>query len=1041
MLNELRESDLLQDDRFVMLQKRARNKAAWVQFGVDYSGGTVAEAKKSLLALTYGAQPMSDLPPIRMLAHDYRRASDMIVSLPKHAWSAEFHKEKPHPVMSRLASIMSFRENDVLQTMVSSLSEVAESTAHCLLYDGAVLSCRNEDHRNRIEAQLEKDYEIQGIRSRIKPWQTDPWKSVAVTLFERCAVQETGETLSALPGVGMCLLDSVRFLSFGSRQHIKLPDGEYGPFCACDFNSWSDTHAWSLKLKYVGNHPTAAATTDDATLSPADIARPREFLTLQQMGSNSHWFASRINFGDNGTRSCQIFDSLWGKALECCKNVFVDAHLSADHCYVFELLDSIDVDACEDGDEYSLKGGGRETDDIEEKLVPIEPSAHVFLNSMRDEVSAYADLLKVRIGGKTPYRCKLCPKRTFARKDRLLHSHLKHHCARSRYCASGTKQLRVAQAIYDDDKFRRESTGRYLERSAQLIRSQVGDCLIKNNNLVRHEITLVLCSDGPRFYPTKSIRLHNIVRRCTNKTNYTKEFATFILQQSILVDASLEALRNVYIGVSQRNGNLLTSLIPAQGSASDTWGAVMADICSFASVRALKTNLINECEDNGEFMSLSIDGTVKSTFTLKGQASAAAPLSVKKNQAISHDESKYHLLTMRGITSAVVAVQPAHGENAESVANMINTELTYSQRSQIRHVAVDCPSNKLFKLLKLSAQNLDVISLCAPHVAMAYDSAKFGGKGKSPGSKYLRDILSKFAAVEGPTVPTTYYCGFELLKQSRNEKRLIINIRRKNMQKRLAERLFHTINCAKRYRSRDEFIGHLAALAKLFPKEMNKTIPSQGRTRLSMLVATAAPSRVEWLLNATRFRSTLKLHQLTFMPSGVASNEALHNELKLILLGQTMYAPLFDVKMFVFVLGKLLAHNSALYAPTSTSYSGRESYVLTRVVCSLDPFGSEPQWRSWCLASPHSFTGKLCKSRLQFKQWVQQRGSSRKKIAARQGYDELFSRSGVVGKISAHGDECQDPSHCMCELIAFALVFLLCAFAVYTAVIIVATNA
>ena len=107
------------------------------------------------------------------------------------------------------------------------------------------------------------------------------------------------------------------------------------------------------------------------------------------------------------------------------------------------------------------------------------------------------------------------------------------------------------------------------------------------------------------------------------------------------------------------------------------------------------------------------------------------------------------------------------------------------------------------------------------------------------------------------------------------------------------------------------------------------------------------PERVEWLLNGTRFRHTLSDEELGFLPDGTTSNEALHNEVKDSVLGATMAESTMDLKLQVMGTAKLIAHNAALYHPTTTQ-AKRQSYVLARVVAELDPWNETNVWNDWC---------------------------------------------------------------------------------------------
>jgi hypothetical protein len=86
---------------------------------------------------------------------------------------------------------------------------------------------------------------------------------------------------------------------------------------------------------------------------------------------------------------------------------------------------------------------------------------------------------------------------------------------------------------------------------------------------------------------------------------------------------------------------------------------------------------------------------------------------------------------------------------------------------------------------------------------------------------------------------------------------------------------------------------------------------------------------------------------LTFLPSGSASNEALHNE------ANSFFEHLVNVhpatveqKARLFKTTKLLSHNAALYQPTIGQV--RQADVLNRVISVMSPWEVVNSWETWC---------------------------------------------------------------------------------------------
>ncbi len=99
----------------------------------------------------------------------------------------------------------------------------------------------------------------------------------------------------------------------------------------------------------------------------------------------------------------------------------------------------------------------------------------------------------------------------------------------------------------------------------------------------------------------------------------------------------------------------------------------------------------------------------------------------------------------------------------------------------------------------------------------------------------------------------------------------------------------------------------------------------KGATIHGLLVQTAQPERVEWMLNFTRQKASLDVvkSEKTLLPYGTTSNEALRGELNrwfrgINALRQTSLA----LKLRIFRFGKLVSHNVALYRATTVQVRG-----------------------------------------------------------------------------------------------------------------------
>ena len=105
------------------------------------------------------------------------------------------------------------------------------------------------------------------------------------------------------------------------------------------------------------------------------------------------------------------------------------------------------------------------------------------------------------------------------------------------------------------------------------------------------------------------------------------------------------------------------------------------------------------------------------------------------------------VVSVVGRTGCLLALRMVREESAEHLAAEGRSWFTEEQRSRVRFIGCDNPSASLFDALKKTFPNLEVLVLDATHLALNYE--KCSGGRSSPGSKALRRVLSKFAAL-GP---------------------------------------------------------------------------------------------------------------------------------------------------------------------------------------------------------------------------------------------------------------------------------------------------
>jgi hypothetical protein len=109
----------------------------------------------------------------------------------------------------------------------------------------------------------------------------------------------------------------------------------------------------------------------------------------------------------------------------------------------------------------------------------------------------------------------------------------------------------------------------------------------------------------------------------------------------------------------------------------------------------------------------------------------------------------YALLTIRGKTGAVIALQPIKTENTDHVAAAFTECMTVAQRRQVIHVATDDPSVTLIRGLKGECPNLKILSLDPMHIVFVYEQTHW--RKRTAGSKQLRLIMAKVVSRDTKT--------------------------------------------------------------------------------------------------------------------------------------------------------------------------------------------------------------------------------------------------------------------------------------------------
>ena len=152
------------------------------------------------------------------------------------------------------------------------------------------------------------------------------------------------------------------------------------------------------------------------------------------------------------------------------------------------------------------------------------------------EISANLQSRSIRRDGRR--LCPMCPFRSF-KHMRGLRIHIqKHHTEKTQFICSGTKQMKIVLALFDDAASSQKQPARLLQQSASLLQKTVQPEVSNSMNRIDKHIRLVLDCSGPRYVNVDCIGNDLCVRRVRN-LYYTHSFADMILREAVLNHAQV----------------------------------------------------------------------------------------------------------------------------------------------------------------------------------------------------------------------------------------------------------------------------------------------------------------------------------------------------------------------------------------------------------------------------------------------------------------------------------------------------------------------
>ncbi|CAK0792945.1 unnamed protein product, partial [Prorocentrum cordatum] len=576
-------------------------------------------------------------------------------------------------------------------------------------------------------------------------------------------------------------------------------------------------------------------------------------------------------------------------------------------------------------------------------------------------LKAEVDAAKAAVRGGSQSRCILCPFKEFdesspkVKRNLLTHLCNYHNPERKsqrtgdrqmgfgNYVASGTKQMKMVFAMFDSDRCQGKSQGRYLERTAQMLRESVKPALACLR--IDRDIRLLLDGAGPIFINAAAIMSEppegpTTLARRVGDTYYSHAFAEIIFKEFMLNHGRARPTRARIVARCAEAGSQLTHLLPQEVT---KWLELLEDLLSAPFVRAARDQLMQQLLDHDEFVHVSIDATIRAAMRIKGQANYRD--SAEKRAAAPFDDTvaKRRILTVRGRTAAVAGMWPIASEAARNIKDMLQMRLPQAALDQCRSIATDDPSGELYGQLLEICKNLTWLSLDPVHLAIVYNSAHW------PGQTALRTVLNKFNKIDYQATSDAWgpaYTGGQLQPLTPDQNRSRGAVKNGSMPRREAQRLLDNLNGEEPFKNTDDFVRAMAAITSVYWDEVNRGTAS-GRLLVDVLWSATSVERVQFLFNNTRMRHSLPKKYQSLIGSGTSPNEALHAEVNRWFRNQPeLYLETLELQLAAATHAKLIAHNAAMYAPALRALTS-QTVLATAIGRQL---ASPDEWQRFCAA-------------------------------------------------------------------------------------------
>ena len=408
-------------------------------------------------------------------------------------------------------------------------------------------------------------------------------------------------------------------------------------------------------------------------------------------------------------------------------------------------------------------GSGDFSDDENHPLV-----CEQLANFMRKETKAYKT--RLRAGSQS---CELCPgKKEFKRVGKLVAHIGEYRNAHCGYVAS-TKQKRLARALFDQDailrgvsaslppeaiKYADPGPPKYIAKAAALMRSWVDserapilETLDKQSNWDDFVVFVLRGDTGPCFLPKLATA---DLRRCTRQVYYDGSFASLAFGFGLTCNGRPSRIfSEIQQHFRRKDPSIPAELLPKN---ANVMLAIMEDILELPDVGDVRTRLIQQATDAGQWVVVAHDATIKIMASVIGAAEIGfhAKHGSKAPQCVH---------TVRGMTGAVAKCVAAPTESREHCASAIKDALPLNARKQTKLLFTDNPktfagSEDAVVKTKRVFPNISCVAEDPMHLAFRTEDHFSQRKGSNVG-KYIRRAQIKFANKGGAPVADGYFWG------------------------------------------------------------------------------------------------------------------------------------------------------------------------------------------------------------------------------------------------------------------------------------------